>query len=162
MTDDLTGLPNRRSFFMRGNEEIARCLRYSSALSLIMLDVDKFKEINDTYGHEIGDVTLQCVAKILREHIREVDLPARLGGEEFGILLPNTKLADAGVLAERLRKAVEEKSCLLPERNTPLSASFGGVEYKTEMKNLDDLFRAADSAMYQAKNQERNRVIWFD
>jgi len=158
MVDELTGLPNRRSFFNRGNIEISRSRRYQVPLSLIMLDIDHFKVINDTYGHEAGDITLHQLAAILRKYIRDVDLPARLGGEEFGILLPNTRQADAAVLAERLRKAVAEECCQYEGTNVPITGSFGVAEFEMEMKNLDELFRAADTAMYQAKYRGRNQV----
>lgn len=158
MTDELTGLPNRRYFFGRGQEEISRSLRYNTPLSLIMLDIDKFKTINDTYGHEAGDKALKCIAKTLKEIPRVVDLPARLGGEEFGVLLPNTQLKNAVILAERLRKSIEELHCQREDIPITLTASLGVAAFQADMKNLDDLLRNADSAMYQAKNRGRNRV----
>jgi diguanylate cyclase (GGDEF)-like protein/PAS domain S-box-containing protein len=161
MTDELTSLPNRRHFFARGNEEIHRSRRYKTHLSLIMLDIDKFKTINDTYGHEAGDNALKCIAKTLKEIPRVVDLPARLGGEEFGILLPNTKREDAVILAERVRNAIEELHCQREDIPITLTASLGVAALQTDMKNLDDLLRNADSAMYQAKNLGRNRVVLY-
>jgi diguanylate cyclase (GGDEF)-like protein/PAS domain S-box-containing protein len=161
MTDDLTALPNRRFFFIRGGEEINRARRYQDPLALIMIDIDNFKRINDTYGHDIGDLVLQSIARLIRKQIREVDLPARLGGEEFGILMPNTGLAEAAVVAERLRKEIEEQSCLLQGKTITLTASLGLATLTPEMKNLDNLFHFADTAMYQAKNEGRNRVVLF-
>ena len=161
MEDELTKLANRRSFFIRGNEEILRAKRYLTPLSLIMLDIDKFKLINDSFGHEYGDMALQSLADILRSKVREVDVVGRLGGEEFGVLLPNTDVDHALILAERLRLAVEKESSLKNEIQFSFTASFGVAELNNEMSTLDDFLRNADTAMYQAKNQGRNRVVMF-
>ncbi len=162
MSDELTSLPNRRSFFIRGNEEINRSRRYKIPLSLIILDIDKFKNINDSFGHDTGDLALQCIAKTLKEQCRDVDLPARLGGEEFGILLPNTKLEEAVIMADRVRKAIEDLPCLMQEKTITMTASFGVASMESDMKNLDALFHNADTAMYQAKNSGRNRVVLYE
>lgn len=159
MTDELTGLANRRAFFIQGSEEMKRARRYETPLTLIMLDIDRFKEINDTYGHEAGDAVLQSIAGTLQKNGREVDVVARLGGEEFGILLPNTKAADAAVLAERLRLAIEKESCFMRKERIGVTASIGVATFSKEMPNLDALLRDADTAMYRAKNQGRNRVV---
>jgi diguanylate cyclase (GGDEF)-like protein len=126
-----------------------------------MLDLDGFKAINDTYGHAAGDAMLLCVANTLRANIRETDVPARLGGEEFGILLPNTEVADALILAERLRRAVEQTGCVVQEHSMRLTVSIGVAEYRPELLDLDGVLREADAAMYQAKNQGRNRVVLY-
>ncbi len=149
MTDELTGLPNRRQFFIRGMEEINRRRRYRPPLSMIMIDIDKFKNINDSYGHDMGDHALHCIAKTLGEQIREVDMPARLGGEEFGVLLPNTRLEDAVILAERIRKAIEDLHCLKEDETISLTASLGVAAFLREMKSLDELVHNADTAMYR-------------
>jgi diguanylate cyclase (GGDEF)-like protein len=162
MTDELTGLANRRSFFIRGGEEIKRAQRYQVPLSLIMLDIDEFKNINDTYGHEAGDLALQRVATTLQANIREVDALARLGGEEFGVLLPNTQSEDAIKLAERLRLAVQSESCQVQQnQKMNVTASIGVAAYSEGISDLDALLRNADVAMYQAKNQGRNRLVLF-
>ncbi|NMB56036.1 MAG: diguanylate cyclase [Leptolinea sp.] len=161
MTDELTGLPNRRFFFERGAEEIRRSMRYKTPLALIMLDLDKFKVINDTYGHDTGDQALKCLANLLKGLIREVDLPARLGGEEFGILLPNTRLEDAVFLADRIRTAIEKLKCLRQDADIQITASLGVAEYHKNMKNLDALFHNADTALYEAKHSGRNRVALY-
>lgn len=162
MTDDLTRLANRRSFFIQGNEEIKRTHRYQGSLSIIMMDIDGFKGINDTYGHEAGDMTLQCVAKTLLENVRQVDLVARLGGEEFGVLLPNTGAGDAIKLAERLRLAVERESFAVRQNEkTNVTVSIGVAECDAKISNLDSLLRNADAAMYQAKSQGRNRLVLY-
>mgnify|MGYP002344877674 FL=1 len=161
MTDELTKILNRRAFFIKGNEEILRARRYRQPLTAIMLDIDKFKSVNDTLGHETGDLVLQCVAETIRDHIREVDIVGRLGGEEFGVILPNTKAEDAAVLAERLRNAIESGNCITEKIAVSITASLGVAEFVSEMNSLDDLLRDADSAMYEAKNSGRNKVIIF-
>ncbi len=162
MTDELTGLANRRLFFIRGTEEINRARRYQTPLSLIMLDIDEFKKINDTYGHEAGDVILQCVAGTLREKIRGIDVVARVGGEEFCVLLPNTDVEAAAKLADRLMQSVGKKDCPIErDRRMNVTASVGVAAYSVEMSDLDSLLRDADAAMYQAKNQGRNRVVTY-
>ena len=159
LVDELTKLPNRRAFFLRGAEEISRCKRYGNPLSMLMLDIDRFKSINDTYGHAIGDMALQCVSRVLREQVREVDIPGRLGGEEFGILLPNTRLEEALVIAERIRKSIEALQCgQETEACITMTASLGAAQFNPEFKSLDDLFNRADTALYKAKNNGRNRV----
>lgn len=161
MTDELTRLSNRRAFFIRGSEEIGRAKRYKQPLSLIMLDIDRFKLINDSFGHEYGDMALKCLAKILMLKVREVDFVGRLGGEEFAILLPNTDHQHALILAERLRAAIEQESCLDNETKLTFTASFGVAELSEDTKKLDDLLRNADTAMYQAKNEGKNQVRLF-
>lgn len=162
MTDDLTELENRRSFFLRGNEEIKKARRYHTPLSLIMLDIDHFKQVNDTYGHEIGDLYLRCIAHILQKNVRETDILARLGGEEFSILLPNTAIEEAGKLAERLRLEVEKTVCSNQYQNLIVTISVGVTAYSQATLNLDAMLRIADQAMYEAKNQGRNRVVSQD
>lgn len=161
MTDELTGLSNRRSFFIRGSEEINRSKRYKQPLSIIMLDIDRFKLINDSFGHEYGDMALKCLARILLQGVREVDIVGRLGGEEFAILLPNTDGSHALILAERIRAAIEQESCLDNETKLTFTASFGVAEFTMETNKLDDLLRNADTAMYQAKNEGKNQVRLF-
>jgi diguanylate cyclase (GGDEF)-like protein len=159
MTDELTGLANRRSFFIQGKEEIKRARRFETPLTMIMLDINRFKIINDTYGHDAGDTVLQCIARTLQEGIREVDVAARLCGEEFGILLPHTKTEDAVVLAERLRIAIEAESCSGLYKKISVTASVGVAPYSMDMPHLDTLLRKSDVAMYQAKHEGRNRVV---
>ncbi|MBN2147983.1 MAG: diguanylate cyclase [Anaerolineales bacterium] len=162
MTDELTGLANRRSFFLQGEAEIQRVLRFPAPLSLLMLDIDRFKSINDTYGHAAGDLVLQRIADTLRVHIRETDVVARLGGEEFGILLLYTQAADAVELTERLRLAVEQESYEFQGQRISATISVGVAEYCSDMPDLDAMLRKADAAMYQAKSQGRNQVVCLD
>ena len=107
-------------------------------------------------------MALQCIARVLRDQVREVDLPGRLGGEEFGILLPNTRLEEALVIAERIRKSIEALQCKQDtEACITMTASLGVADYNRDMQGLDDLFNRADTAMYKAKNNGRNRVEIF-
>lgn len=161
MTDELTKIANRRAFFEKGDKEIVRTRRYHQPLSIIMLDIDNFKLINDTLGHDSGDFALQSVADTLVHGVREVDVVGRLGGEEFGIILPNTKVDEAIKLAERLRIAIEENADLKNKLNMKITASFGVAEYQLRLKNLDDFLKKADIAMYKAKSNGRNRVELF-
>jgi diguanylate cyclase (GGDEF)-like protein len=162
MTDELTGLLNRRSFFERGAEEVKRCRRYPLPLSLLMIDIDHFKTINDTYGHTEGDHALRQVAEALRSQSREVDMVARLGGEEFGILLPNTGIAEAVKLADRLRSAVAGETSSVPDHSGMVTLSIGVAMLDEETQNIDHLLKNADTAMYQAKNRGRNRVAVYE
>jgi diguanylate cyclase (GGDEF)-like protein/PAS domain S-box-containing protein len=161
IVDDLTKLPNRRAFFIRGTEEISRSKRYQSPLSMLMLDIDMFKTINDTYGHISGDAALQCLAGTILGQVREVDICARLGGEEFGILLPNTRLEEAMIIAERIRKAIEEIRCETEENVINMTVSLGVASFHEGMAQLDELFSNADTALYKAKNSGRNRIEMF-
>ena len=136
-------------------------VRYGAPLSLLLMDIDNFKRINDLFGHETGDRMLKSVAGTLRASIREVDMLARLGGEEFGILLPNTAAVEAVKLAERLRLEVERESGKVVEEGTGVTVSVGVTTFEEDMEDLDALLRMADVAMYQAKNQGRNRVVYM-
>jgi diguanylate cyclase (GGDEF)-like protein/PAS domain S-box-containing protein len=158
MTDELTGLANRRSFFLQGKKEVKRAERYRTPLSVLMLDLDGFKTINDTYGHAAGDKMLKCVANALLKNVREIDMLVRLGGEEFGVLLPNTELEDAVATAERLRAAVEKLHCSSRRRKMKVTVSIGVASCGKNRSNLDVILREADAAMYRAKSQGRNRV----
>jgi diguanylate cyclase (GGDEF)-like protein len=162
MTDELTGLTNRRSFYLEGEKEIKKAHRYHTPFSLLMVDLDEFKTINDRFGHEAGDKMLQCVARALLDNIREIDVLARLGGEEFGILLPNTKVTDAVHLAERLRLAIEGVYCSVGERKMNVTASIGVTSARGDVSTLDAMLRNADIAMYRAKSRGRNLVVSQD
>jgi diguanylate cyclase (GGDEF)-like protein/PAS domain S-box-containing protein len=159
MTDELTGLMNRRSFFIQGENEIKRAQRHQTPLSLLMLDVDRFKAVNDRYGHDAGDRVLQHVALKLIEIVREIDMVARMGGEEFSLLLPNTGAENAVKLAERVRLAVEQESCQIQDQTINVTVSIGVASYSKDSSSLEAILRQADDCMYQAKNQGRNRVV---
>lgn len=158
VTDPLTGIANRRSF----DEELAlewrRAERVGETLSLVLLDIDNFKRVNDTHGHQQGDAVLREVAAVLRAGVRQVDLAARYGGEEFALVLPETTLADAVTVAERLRGAVERIGIELEDGTTlPVTASFGVAE-KSDRERGEDLVAAADESLYEAKRAGKNRV----
>ncbi|MFL5954517.1 MAG: diguanylate cyclase [Gaiellaceae bacterium] len=156
VTDELTGLANRRRFLSQLETEIARSRRSGSPLGIIVADLDDFKRINDTYGHEAGDEALCSFAEILTTIARDVDLPVRLGGEEFAVLLPDTDLAGAAQLAERLRSALE--SAAIGPEETRLTASFGVSSFPAAAA-AEDLLTEADRRLYDAKHAGKNRVV---
>jgi len=153
-TDALTGLYNHRYFYHLLDAEMKRARRYGRALSLIMIDIDHFKQYNDRYGHLAGDEALRCLAQILRKNSRRVDSAARYGGEEFAIILPETDLSQAAVQAERMRTAAVEQPW--PEGHLTISAGAAGLT--PTMSKVEDLVREADRALYQAKAAGRNQV----
>lgn len=157
--DYLTGLYNRRHFMERGESELAHAKRYGHPLSLLMLDIDRFKNINDAHGHKIGDIVLQQLAVILRNSFREVDIIGRIGGEEFAVLLPETELARATEVAERLRKNVAEAD-LTQATGLPLrfTISIGVAALNGKDVSLDRLLEFSDMALYDAKQGGRNKV----
>ncbi len=170
LTDYLTNLYNQRYFMQRGAEEFKRAQRHNQPLALMMLDIDEFKKINDTFGHGVGDLALQQVARILKSSLREIDLIGRMGGDEFAVLLPDTLLEDAVALAERARQAIANTSFYAHTgagANTtadqilrkPLTISVGVATISDAMLRIDDLLRNADGAMYRAKHNGRNRVV---
>lgn len=157
-SDELTGLNNRRAFFNDGEQMLSQANRYAHPLSLIMMDVDHFKHINDTHGHAAGDDALVTIANILRSHARKADILGRLGGEEFAIILPETTLSDAIALAERLRIEIENTTVNNAKSDIHITASFGLATLASEQTSLENLINAADDTLYQAKRKGRNRV----
>jgi diguanylate cyclase (GGDEF)-like protein len=142
--------------------ELSRLQRYGGELSLIMFDIDRFKGVNDTHGHKVGDLVLQKIAQVSHDTVREIDIVGRLGGEEFVVLLPHTNRPQALEAAERLRLAIAEGAVLL-KSGEPLhfTASFGVVTIEggpEEKSDIDELLILADKAMYRAKEEGRNRV----
>ena len=152
--DYLTGLYNRRFFYGALKTELSRARRHKKAVSLILFDMDHFKEINDTYGHLSGDEALKSVAKVIAHTLRQEDVFARIGGEEFIVLSPDLDLKKAGVLAERLRLIISEIKFSF---NASVSASFGIVEVNPE-DDVDMVMHLVDQAMYHAKKSGRNRI----
>lgn len=157
-SDALTGLPNRGAFETRLASVAHHFERYERPFALVILDVDHFKKFNDTWGHEAGDRVLQHVADLLRNGVREVDLPARLGGEEFVILLPETQLADAMEAAERVRRAIESRPVTWNGKPLRVTASFGVAACPQCCPLPGEVLAAADAALYRSKDGGRNRV----
>jgi len=157
--DYLTGLSNRRHFINEGEAELARAIRYEKPLSLMMLDIDFFKLVNDTYGHKTGDFVLQRISELFKEALREIDIIGRLGGEEFAILLPETNMEKAIEVAERVRQLIESAEIAL-EIGLPLRAtvSIGVTTLMNSEINIDMLLHQADQALYEAKKTGRNKV----
>lgn len=163
--DYLTGLYNRKFFMERFVEEMAWAIRYGEPLSLMILDIDHFKRINDIYGHSCGDEVLKKIAKIMLSAVRQEDIVARYGGEEFSVLLPNTCIDGAATTAERLRLAVENSdiSCE-PECKDKLTITISiGVTMYDGMgeSSVDTLIGQADAALYEAKNKGRNMIALY-
>jgi diguanylate cyclase (GGDEF)-like protein len=158
ITDELTGLVNRRRFLDALRSEITKGQRLGARLSVVLADLDDFKLINDGFGHHAGDEVLLVFADLLRAHGRDVDVAARLGGEEFAILLPETDRDGASVVAERLRQSLSDRRIRIGEKaEVTVTASFGVAELE-EGQSVDALLRAADSALYRAKELGKNRV----
>lgn len=155
--DALTNLNNRRQFEVRLKQEIATTKRQKNPLCAMMVDIDFFKKVNDTYGHASGDAVLRTVASIIKEHLRESDIPSRYGGEEFAVLLPYTHIEEAKIVGERLRKAVETTPIPIDKKNINVTISMGLAEFSPQ-ETGEDLFKRADSALYEAKESGRNRV----
>ncbi|WP_446808239.1 diguanylate cyclase [Methylomonas sp. 2BW1-5-20] len=160
--DYLTGIANRRYFMEQGEAELARSCRYGNALSILMLDIDHFKAVNDDYGHSAGDQALQKLGGILVELLREIDVPGRMGGEEFAILLPETRHDRAVDVAERLRTVIAESPILLESGQDLHFTVSIGVATLTDMNtSVSSLLNLADKALYQAKKTGRNKVCSF-
>ena len=158
VTDELTGLANRRSFRESLDTELLRAERFGSGLALIVADLDDFKNVNDRFGHQAGDEVLRSFAEVLQGRIRGIDLAARLGGEEFAILLPETDAAGAEALAENLRLAVANLAVPIGDEQIRVTASFGVAAFP-ESHSADDLMTAADLALYSAKRHGKDRVV---
>jgi diguanylate cyclase (GGDEF)-like protein len=158
VTDSLTGLYVRRYFLVKLQEELHRAERYDNILSVVMADLDHFKNINDTYGHDAGDRVLKTIGKFLQQNIRDVDMVARYGGEEFVIMIPEAANDAAHILSERLRKQMSE---LRIEDLPPITISLGIATYPFDGSDLADLIKKADAAMYAAKRDGRNRVVKY-
>jgi len=158
-TDPLTGILNRRAFFEKANQEVARSQRYLKPLSILMLDIDHFKRINDNFGHHNGDKVLRRFAQEAKKPLRTNDYISRVGGEEFAITLPETNLASAEKIAERVRHIVKELKIPIDQHLIDLTVSIGVAEYGSEETDIHPMLQRADQALYRAKEAGRNRVF---
>jgi diguanylate cyclase (GGDEF)-like protein len=156
--DQLTGAYSRRFIFEQLERQVSVSVRHAAPVSIIMFDLDHFKAINDTYGHPTGDLSLQEVSKAVQEQLRDGDMLARVGGEEFLVLLPMTTCEAAQLLGERLRMKLAATSIRVGENRLTLPASFGVAELKQD-EYFNDWYRRVDAALYQAKAQGRNRLV---
>jgi diguanylate cyclase (GGDEF)-like protein len=157
--DELTGIGNRRIFYGRAEAELARCRRRNTPLSVLMVDLDRFKSINDSLGHAVGDETLRRFAALVGPHLREYDFFARLGGEEFAVLLPDTAEETALAIGERLRELTEAERLPAPGFPVPTTVSIGAAQLREDERSIDQLMHRADQALYAAKSSGRNRVV---
>lgn len=155
--DALTGLPNRAAFMERAADRLKLCRRTGRPAAVVMMDVDHFKSINDTFGHGAGDAVLANLGRVMTEHLREVDVCGRMGGEEFAFLLPGTPVEAAQHVAERLRHAVADMEVLVDGRHIPVTASFG-IADPGPSESLEPALSRADARLYVAKAEGRNRV----
>ena len=156
-TDDLTAMPNFRAFRERIDAELERADRYPQRFGVLVLDLDRFKKYNDTYGHLAGNDALRRVAQAIRETVRTVDFPARYGGEEFAVIVPQVDAAALSAIAERIRVSIE--SLPAPPDGARVTVSIGAALYPEDARDRETLFQAADARLYEAKKQGRNRVV---
>jgi diguanylate cyclase (GGDEF)-like protein len=157
--DGLTGLCNRHFWEEQFVMEYKRDKRSKSPSALIMIDIDNFKKVNDTYGHPAGDEVIKALASVIKKATRETDIAGRYGGEEFAIILPDTPVANVEFVAERIRRLVEKYTVVYDEINIKFTISLGIAGFKHSQKDSTQWLDAADKALYQAKNSGKNRVI---
>ena len=156
--DALTGLGNRHDFQRHFREELSRRDRYQRASAVLLLDLDHFKKVNDRYGHDAGDFVLKRVSQLIQDQLRAVDVPARWGGEEFCILLPETGLEEALAAAERIRAGLAREPLDYQEGEIPITVSIGVTTLRPDDHRIEDVIKRADAALYRAKREGRNRV----
>lgn len=154
-TDHLTGIANRRAFFDLANLELKKARRYQSPISVIYIDIDNFKQVNDHLGHHIGDKLLRSVAKTIKKNIREIDVIARFGGDEFGILLAETGLKSAALVARKLKERLVK---LVQKNKWPVTFSIGVVTFERIPASVSEMIDSADAQMYLAKQNGKNRT----
>jgi two-component system, cell cycle response regulator len=158
-TDHLTGLANRRRFERQLEREVGRVLRFGHPFCLLMVDIDNFKKLNDTFGHDAGDDAIRRISRVLREGTRGIDLAARIGGEEFAVLLVETGQSAGAEVAERLRVSIK---ALKTPAGDGITASFGVAECPTDAQTASGILKAADVALYEAKRNGRDRVVTME
>ncbi|WP_255988240.1 sensor domain-containing diguanylate cyclase [Chitinolyticbacter albus] len=162
ITDALTGLANRRQFFDLAMQACSASLRHRRPLTLLMLDLDHFKDVNDLYGHPAGDTVLQSFARLLQDAVRREDIVGRVGGEEFAVLLPDTATAEAEGLAERILAAIRVQYYVVEEHELTVTASIGVAERRTTDTSFDALYSRADRLLYEAKHLGRDRICYAE
>ena len=162
LTDSLTGLPNRRAVEGWAARQLSGAARHGFPFWVVLTDLDHFKRINDTYGHDAGDEVIKAVAEILQSHKRASDIAGRLGGEEFALILPEATLDRAASAAERLRQLVADRVVIADGRAISVTISIGVSVCHADTSGIDELLKQADVALYQAKLSGRNRVCRFD
>ncbi len=160
--DSLTGLYNRRYVFRAFRDELRKYERYSDPFSVMLIDADHFKRINDQFGHRAGDAALKAIADACGRSVRDTDVVGRFGGEEFIILLPHTKAADAAIVAERIRNTILESEILWQGQRLDIKLSLGVAEAGLHADAFDELITAADRALYAAKERGRNQTVIAD
>ncbi len=160
ITDNLTGIPNRRALRDELTREFSRARRHTLPTSFLMLDIDRFKDVNDTYGHLAGDAVLARVARTVRAATRDGDTVARYGGEEIAVLMPQTELAEAAAVAERVRTAIESLVTEYRSLEVQVTVSVGCAAIRPGDTTLDDLVERADGKLYEAKAAGRNRIAF--
>jgi two-component system, cell cycle response regulator len=158
-TDELTGLWNRRYFMRILRHEMERGKRYNNVFSVLMLDIDHFKKVNDEHGHAAGDKALEHLAQVIKKHMRQVDVPCRFGGEEFAIIIPHTNLEGSYQIAERLRRFVQDNPINYQNKDIFFTISIGLAQYEQTIADEDELLKSADDALYQAKRNGRNLTV---
>ncbi len=154
-TDPLTSVANRRAFYDLANMELSKARRYQTPISVLYLDIDNFKQINDHFGHHIGDTLLRAVAEAIKKNIRAIDVVARFGGDEFGILLAGTGAEPAALVARKLKKMLQ---ALIQDNGWSVTLSVGAVTFEILPDSVDEMINAADSQMYHAKKNGKNRI----
>lgn len=162
-TDTLTRLRNRRMFYSQAEQNLAACRRSGQDVSVLLLDIDHFKKVNDTYGHHAGDEVLVRIAQLLSQLMRAADTVARFGGEEFVALLPETNKLGAAVLGERIRATIEREQIVVAGQHIPVTVSIGIATLPAnDLETIDQLLRVADQRLYLAKHNGRNRICLTD
>ncbi|AFZ58666.1 diguanylate cyclase [Anabaena cylindrica FACHB-243] len=160
-TDPLTGVWNRRYLLTKAEQEISRIQRYNNYLSVLLIDIDNFKKVNDSFGHSIGDEVIIFMTKMVLNYLRQVDCFGRFGGEEFVVLLPETDIDEAVIVAERIRENICNQRIPVLEEQLSITVSIGVANYNLGDQSIDTIIQRADEALYRAKNQGRNRTIAY-
>jgi diguanylate cyclase (GGDEF)-like protein len=161
-TDALTGISNRRHLFALAEKEFNRAGRYGTPLSVFMIDADHFKQINDNYGHAVGDETLKFIAQTTRNLLRKFDLFGRIGGEEFVVFVPETDIEQAIKVANRICETLENTTLEIEDQTIRITVSIGVATYESNDRKIDRMLQRADQALYEAKSRGRNQVLAYE